>query len=80
MSKFLLDSGSTSNILNFNTFKSMGFKDSDITKCGQIALKGSAGVKRDIFLGFIEKNLYIQSESGKYYSKKTSFLCPQRKL
>ena len=73
ISKYLLDSGSTSNILNYNTFMSMGFRDSDITKCGQIALKGSAGLRRDTFLGFVEKNLHIQSEDGKYYNKKQVF-------
>ena len=73
MSKFLIDSGSTSNILNYNTFRNMDFKDSDVTKCGQISLKGSAGLRKDTFLGFIEKNLYIQAEDGKYYNTKQVF-------
>ena len=51
----------------------MGFKDSEITKCSQISLKGSAGVKKDVFLGYIEKNLFIQSENGRYYSRKQVF-------
>ena len=51
----------------------MGFKDSEITKCSQISLKGSAGIKKDVFLGYIDKNLFIQSENGKYYSRKQVF-------
>ena len=73
MSKFLLDSGSTSNILNYNTFRGMDFKDSDLTKCGQISLKGSSGLRKDTFMGYIEKKIYIQAEDGKYYSRKQVF-------
>ena len=51
----------------------MDFKESDVTKCGQISLKGSAGLRRDTFLGYIDKSLYIQAEDGKYYSRKQVF-------
>ena len=73
MSRFLVDSGSTSNLLNYSTFKNMKFNDSDIIKCGEISLKGSSGLKKDTFLGYINKNLYLQAENGKYFNKKQIF-------
>ena len=73
ISKFLLDSGSTSNLLNYSTFKNMKFNDSDIVKCGEISLKGSSGLRKNTFLGYISKKLYLQTENGKYFSKKQIF-------
>ena len=51
----------------------MDFKESDVIKCGQISLKGSAGLRRDTFLGYIDKKIYIQAEDGKYYNSKQVF-------
>ena len=73
ISKFLLDSGSTSNILNYNTFRNMDFKDSEVIKCGKISLQGSAGLRENTFLGYIDKNIYIQAEDGKFYNSKQVF-------
>ena len=73
LSRFLCDTGSDTNILNYETFRQMGFKDSNLTKCGQITLKGSAGSLENSFLGHFTSYIFLQGTDSNFYNIQQTF-------
>ena len=81
--KFLIDSGSDTNIISLKEVKQMGFSERDLQPCGSFTLNGSTGQVTDCFLGIIKITLYLQSKrDGKFYSHKVLFYvsCPDLNL
>ena len=73
LSRFLCDTGSDTNILNYETFRHMGFKDSNLTKCGPITLKGSAGSLDNSFLGHFTSYIFLQGTDNNFYHIQQTF-------
>ena len=73
LSRFLCDTGSDTNILNYETFRQMGFKDSNLTKCGPITLKGSAGSLDNSFLGYFTSYIFLQGTDNSFYHIQQTF-------
>ena len=73
LSRFLCDTGSDTNILNYETFCKMGFKDSNLTKCGPITLKGSAGSLDNSFLGSFTSYIFLQGTDNNFYHIQQTF-------
>ena len=73
MAKFLIDSGSDSNILAYQDFEKFKLSEKIVKSCEKISLKGSTGTIEDCFSGMVNLKLFLQAENGKFYHHMVTF-------